>query len=386
MNFRIFSFFILFSSQQLIAAFPNHEIGVSEFETITSPIKKTKLGQKNDNQIIPILNDSSELIDIRAYGDSGWSWTHESPPIQAEFGQALDDFSPSGEIYRGDLNFINWETTIGYNCEQWHAPYVRGRSYAFLARPENIEQAIERNIENFALSNNHTRDCIYNNETNENGQISSLIYLNQINQDYPNLIYHGVNTENKNIPALIKKSIKGKNIQIAFASYYTGREECPFSVCANDADQLIQNFKKLTADLKIMMIHTMNDQTKLVEVAEKFIREADGDIVFGSGPHRWKPIRYIKKANDRTAIIFDSLGNFLHPSMAEQPRNIIARLLISPENFEIQQIQAISVKNIENKITNSEISPIEIPSELEFKPFEIDSDGKTFKAMYFNLK
>ena len=120
-------------------------------------------------------NRSTEYIDIRAYGDSGWSWTHESPAMTADFGGALDNLSPSGEIYRGDVNFINWETTVGYTCDQWHAPYVRGRSYAFLAEPENVTQAMDRGIENFALSNNHTRDCVLNIDTGENGQLSSLL-------------------------------------------------------------------------------------------------------------------------------------------------------------------------------------------------------------------
>ena len=63
--------------------------------------------------------------------------------MAADFGNALDIFSPSGEVYRGDINFINWETTVGYTCDEWHAPYVRGRSYAFLARPENVIQAVQ---------------------------------------------------------------------------------------------------------------------------------------------------------------------------------------------------------------------------------------------------
>ena len=360
------------------------DIGEREFQTTNTPLIKS-LDQQNDRDFIPLKQNTQNLIDIRAYGDSGWSWTHESPAMDAQFGDHLDLLSPSGELYRGDLNFINWETTVGYTCEQWHAPYVRGRSYAFLARPENVEQALDRGIEFFALSTNHTRDCVQNIETGLNGQLSTLYYLEGIQKSYPNLVFHGTARENKNIIKEIKKIIKGKTVTIAFGSYYTGRAECPHSVCESDDEDLLLSFKKSTADLKILMIHTMSDQTKLAEVGKKFIEEADGDIVFGSGPHRWKPIRHVIKPNGENGIIFDSLGNFLHPSMAAQSKNIIARVLIDIDNFSIRQLQAISVRNEENKVVPSELSPTIIPSELNFKAIEIESDDQQFKAMYFNF-
>ena len=73
------------------------------------PLRNKKLAQINDNPFIDIDKDETSLIDIRAYGDSGWSWTHESPAMAADFGGALDTFSPSGEAYRGDI-FIKWAT------------------------------------------------------------------------------------------------------------------------------------------------------------------------------------------------------------------------------------------------------------------------------------
>ena len=366
---------------------PSLYFGEKEEEIIfpSPPIGSEKIFSKNKLNFISIDKNSTQYIDIRAYGDSGWSWTHESPAMIAEFGKALDTFSPSGEIYQGDINFINWESTIGYTCEQWHAPYVRGRSYAFLAEPENIIQAIDRGIENFALSNNHTRDCVQNIDTGMNGQLSTVQYLEEIKSSYPSLNFHGVSSEaDKNRIRLIKKKIKGVDLTIAFASYYTGRDSCPHSVCAEDADQIISNFKKITADLKILMIHTMSDQSKLVEVGSRFITEADGNIVFGSGPHRWKPIRH-RNNSKGNAIIFDSLGNFLHPSMAAQSKNIIARILIDPNSKKIAQVQAISIRNELNTVVPSEVSPTVIDSEFEFISKDLISDEKSFKAMYFNF-
>ena len=358
--------------------------GESETYSPSIMIKKNTLKSKKLPEFITINKDITNYIDIRAYGDSGWSWTHESPAMNPEFGLALDQFSPTGEIYRGDINFINWESTIGYTCEQWHAPYIRGRSYAFLADPENINQALERGIENFALSNNHTRDCIENIDTGLNGQLSSLFYLNKIKQNFQSLNFHGISDSTKNKITIINKKIKNNQVKIAFASYYTGRDSCPHSVCAEDEQEIINNFKLIQADLKIMMIHTMNDQSKLIQVAKNFIHNANGDLVFGSGPHKWNPIRVEKKSTGH-GIIFDSLGNFLHPSMAPQSKNIIARILLDPMDKKIIQIQAISIRNENDTINPSEISPVAIESELEFIPFEIESESKIFKTMYFNL-
>ena len=360
------------------------EIGEAETNSLSVAIKKEKLASNKNLPFITLDKETINYIDIRAYGDSGWSWTHESPAMAADFGAALDEFSPSGEVYRGDINFINWESTIGYTCEQWHAPYVRGRSYAFLADPDNIHQALDRGIENFALSNNHTRDCVENIETGLNGQLSTLYYLEQIKINRAQLEFHGISESKKNKINIFSKIIKGVQFKIAFASYYTGRQSCPLSVCAEDDQEIINEFSNIEADLKIMMIHTMSNQEKLVEVGKRFILEANGDVVFGSGPHRWKPIRFQKK-NQGFGIIFDSLGNFLHPSMAGQSKNIIARILIDPLTKKIVQTQAISVKNYQNTINPSDISPTYIESELEFIPKEIISDEKNFKAMYFNF-
>ena len=120
------------------------------------------------------------------------------------------------------------------------------------------------------------------------------------------------------------------------------------------------------------MVHTMIKQAS--RGGNKVCQESDGDIVFGSGPHRWKPIRHIKKPNGENGVIFDSLGNFLHPSMAAQSKNIIARVLIDIEDFSIQQMQAISVRNEGNKVLPSELSPTLIPSEFIFQ-------AVTLKAM-----
>ena len=101
----------------------------------------------------PLDTSATELIDIRGVGDSGWSKTHEATPIEAEFGAALDRFDRTGHGVRGDLSFINWETVVGSRCTQFGSAYRAGASYAFVSRPENLDQAYARGFNLVALSN-----------------------------------------------------------------------------------------------------------------------------------------------------------------------------------------------------------------------------------------
>ena len=137
-----------------------------------------------------------------------------------------------------------------------------------------------------------------------------VYYLDQIKQTRPSLTYHGISRENKNQVKIISKNVKGTIINIAFGSYYTGRESCPHSVCTEDDQALIESFKKTEADFKVLMIHTMSDQSKLLEVAHRFIDEANGDVV----------LEVVPIGGNQFAL--NSLGNFIHQN--------IARLLINP--------------------------------------------------------
>lgn len=65
-----------------------------------------------------------------------------------------------------------------------------------------------------------------------------------------------------------------------------------------------------------------------------FVEKYGGDIVFGSGPHVWKPVRVVRKENGTgKGVIFESLGNFLHPSLGAQSKNFIGRALFDVETL-----------------------------------------------------
>ena len=143
--------FFLIASMFLYASFMGIQAGERSLSSsFYYTMKREKFISNSDRMPYPLHHKRvDKLIDIRGYGDSSWSETHASSPLPAKFGEALDRFSKDGRYYRGDLNFINWESALGKGCAKRHAPYHRGKSYAFLSLAENIEQALIRGIDFF---------------------------------------------------------------------------------------------------------------------------------------------------------------------------------------------------------------------------------------------
>ena len=87
------------------------------------------------------------------------------------------------------------------------------------------------------------------------------------------------------------------------------------------------------------------DQDQLVRKSIEFVERYRGDVVFGHGPHVWKPVRVVRKETGGKGVIFESLGNFLHPSLAAQSKNYIGRALFDPQTLALRQVQVIPVAN-----------------------------------------
>jgi len=332
--------------------------------------------------------DSINYLDLRGFGDSGWSWTHQDDPLPAEFGLALDEFDSKAISLNGDLNIMNWESVVAYSCAKWHAPYRPGRSYAFLSRPENISQAIERGINFFALSHNHTRDCPDIDGAGTPGQIATFKEINNIREDNPNFLWHGIHlvSDQKVLPAIKTFQVKGRVLKVAFASAYTSRESCPYATCIEDIETILHNLKNANVNFRILSLHSQGGQELLVDTAKRFIKDFNGDIVFGHGPHIWKPVRVIPKENGSRGVIFESLGNFLHPSMASQEKNIIGRALFDLNSLKLVQVQAIPIKNDKLKTYFSSANGVELPANLNWQKALFEIDDKKVHAVYSNIK
>ncbi|MBX3262327.1 MAG: CapA family protein [Labilithrix sp.] len=335
----------------------------------------------------PLKSSESSLIDVRGVGDAAWSKTHERTPLSAAFGAALDRFDATGQSYRGDLSFINWETVVGSDCTQFASPYVRGRSYAFVSRPENLTQAYERGFNLVALSNNHTRDCHASTETTARGEGASVAMTARAIEGLGDLAWltAGVAGTGEDDSARAKVrtfTIKGREVRVAFGSLYTGRASCPRAACSGDARALFESLRDAPADLRVLAAHSMAaaDQDELVRKSIEFVERYGGDVVFGHGPHVWKPVRVVKKSSGGKGVIFESLGNFLHPSLAAQSRNFIGRALFDPETLSLRQVQLIPVANAGMDVRLSTADAGAVASNLRWTRME----GST-PAVYANV-
>ena len=321
---------------------------------------------------------ASDLIDVRGMGDSGWSNTHEKTPIAATFGEALDRFDATGKAYRGDLTFINWETVVGTGCTQFASVYTPGRSYAFVSRAENLVQANERGINLIGLSNNHTRDCLASADTSQRGEVaSSAMSAKNIEAlGARPWLWAGLSSTAADDAGLARVrtfTVKGRQVRVAFGSMYMGRPDCPQASCSGDKRALFESMRNAQADIRILALHSMgaSDQDESVRVGVDFVKNYGGDVVFGHGPHVWKPVRVVRKAasfGGGTGVVFESLGNFLHPSLGGQAKNFIGRALFDVSTLKLRQVQVLPVANAGRDVRWSATSGSSLQANLRWSP------------------
>lgn len=332
------------------------------------------------NALAPVGYDSdaTDLLDVRGVGDSAFSKTHERDPLPAQIGAELDKFDGTGLKIKGDLSFMNWESVVGNRCDQFSKPYVAGSSYAFLSRPENLQQVYDRGINLLGFSNNHSRDCSNGAGESTSSRISMASLGGMADNDW--LLAGIASTQDAVRTAQVRTfTIKGRKIKVAFGDIYTGRGSCPLSTCEDDADALMKSIRDADADFRILALHSQSSQPALVKNGTEFIQRYNGDVVFGHGPHVWKPVRVLEKANGKKGVFFESLGNFLHPGCAVQPRNVIGRALYD-ENLVLKQVQLLPVQNNGRGVVLSSADPGTVPANVRWSPTGRD------RGVYANIK
>lgn len=332
--------------------------------------------------------EAEDLVDVRGVGDSGWSQTHQSTPLAADFGKALDRFDPSGKGYRGDLSFINWETVVGTNCSQFASVYTPGRSYAFVSRAENLVQANERGFNLVGLSNNHSRDCLASSDTPKRGEVASAAMTAKSIEGLGERpwLWAGLSSSAADDAAKARVrtfQIKGRLVRVALGSIYMGRPDCPSAACSGDKQEMLESLRDAQADLRILAIHSMAaaDQDTAVKVGIEFVKSYGGDVVFGHGPHVWKPVRVVRKSaasGGGTGVVFESLGNFLHPSLGGQAKNFIGRALFDKRTLKLRQVQVLPVANAGRDVKWSNVDGGALQANVRWSP--------ATRGVYANVK
>lgn len=328
------------------------------------------------------LTGAADLLDVRGVGDSGWSVTHTSPALAAEMGAALDRFDAKGVSYRGDLSFMNFESVVGDTCTDWGKANEPGKSYAFISREANLDQAMAHGFNLIGFSNNHTRDC---NRTGEgvSGTDSTKAAMRERASDTQ--VMNGVMDDGqKRAPSIGKLHLKGRDVKVAFSSIFVGRGSCPGSPCADDVESIMAAMQSAPVDLRILALHSVDaaNQEELVRVGSRFVSKYGGDVVYGSGPHVWRPVRVVRKPNGKPGVVFESVGNFLHPGLAAQPKNYVGRALLDPQSLELRQVQLVAVGNKGRDLEPSHEDPGSVPANLAWKR----SPDARFAVVYANVK
>ncbi|MEC4891417.1 MAG: CapA family protein [Oscillatoria sp. PMC 1051.18] len=319
-------------------------------QTLPNQEKQTNLAE--NLKPIPLDHEqATEFLDVRGVGDAGMALTYKQPLSLdqtlpqgglANFGQRLDALDPTGKSYRGDLSFINWETAVGTRCNSFRGRPSRS-SYAFVSHPDNLREAYLRGFNLIGLANNHSWDC----NSGENGLYSSVMTAQnmtrlsqEMNADW---IWHGVGSQ-KAVAQVRTMNVKGKQIRVAFASLYMGGA-CNNITCISDKNAVLRSLRDANADLRVLSIHSWNSSTQqqLVNAGIEFIRSYNGDVVFGHGPHVWAPVRIVQSNSGKKGVMFESLGNFIHPNLAAKRKDMIGRALFDLETLQLRQVQAIPV-------------------------------------------
>ncbi|MDB2447330.1 CapA family protein [bacterium] len=300
-----------------------------------------KLESKNSLSLVPIKKDGHDFIDIRGVGDSAWANVkNEFPPKKSGFMTALKSFDPKKEILVGDINFINWETTVANRCQKWFDV-----GYPFLGTKYAVKEAVEWGFNLFSLANNHSEDC-QNDGKNKNGALATKAHFDAYKKAYE-IEYAGVGI-GAELDRVVESTytVKGKKVKVAFASIafltwwteFTSRHEY-------HGKNLLRSFKESTADVKILSIHTEGSFLDSKEYARKFIEESSGDIVFQHGPHTWAGVKLYTKPNGDKGVAFHGLGNFIHNGVAHNAENLIGRVLLDKRTLRPAQVQVIPVEN-----------------------------------------
>jgi Bacterial capsule synthesis protein PGA_cap len=292
---------------------------------------------------------NAEYIDIRGVGDAGWS--ESKRPLAATYGETLDQF---GTAYRGDLSFINWETVVGESCNTWGSA-----SFYFLSRRENLDQLYARGFNLIGNANNHARDCAAGPDARGkvvSGERMTASHMAAASEG-KTWLWAGVGEGDPTDTKLQTFPLKGKAVTVALGSGYFGsRRSCDNSVCADQVESAMQKVLATKAQIRILALHCMEVVSpafcgsELTNAGKRFL-ELGGDVVFGHGPHVWRPVYVVRKKEgtstngSNTGVMFQSLGNFAHPALSDQERNLIGRALVSVSDLKLKQVQVLPVRN-----------------------------------------
>ncbi len=259
-----------------------------------------------------------------------------------------------------------------------------------MSHPDNVVKVHEKGFNLVGLANNHTRDCPKS-DNGENGALVSAKYMEKLTEELQaNWLWHGVGTQKT---ARVKTfDIKGRKIKVAFANIYMAQGDCTYVTCQTDELTVLRSLRDADADIRILAIHSWNTQThkQLLNTGVKFIQYYNGDIVLGGPHHVELELRIVESLNDKKGVMFESLGNFIHPSLGSSNNHIIGRVLFDVDTLKLRQVQVIPIAVNRITVSFNSINPLSVPANLTWKKVD-DSTWKSginsrVRGAYSNIK
>jgi Bacterial capsule synthesis protein PGA_cap len=298
----------------------------------------------NTSAAAPLSTNKDEalgLLDIRGVGDSGVN---------------VAGLANTQPLWRGDLGFINFESVVSPSCTRRN----EGVDFFFRSDPAQIRLAKNQGFNIFSVANNHSRDCF-----EPYGPTATAASMTKLTQEL-GILWHGTSATDPYQARIGSFSIKGRTIRVAFAaiaiqpwSMKGVAEIVVGSETANKPDmvRLLSSLQKANADFRVLSIHTQDSSGNgrsegpafqtLKSVAQSFINNYNGNIVFGSGPHTQAGVKVVERSDGRKGVIFTSLGNFLHPGLGGHSDNYLGRAAFDLENnFQLKFVQVFPLSNI----------------------------------------
>lgn len=291
-----------------------------------APASGTKTSQDARAEARAEASAEAVSFSFHAFGDAGWARSHGARPGgPGGFREAYGQFDRDNSLL-GDLNYINWETSVGYRCDAFWAP-LSSSTYAFLTPPQELVNAMRLGFNLIGLANNHAYDCLRSPEGH--GPLQTLAHLQSLSQQDAAgpgpVLFSGVF---RSLDAEGQRQVfalKGGSVPVRFLSAYVGgdRNHCRHILC----DSKLATLKPAMAraeGFRVLALHSWNPAShgKLKRILQNWLQEGLVDVAIGTGPHVAESVAVVNTPRGQ-GVLATSLGNFIHPGLSTQPNNIV---------------------------------------------------------------
>jgi poly-gamma-glutamate synthesis protein (capsule biosynthesis protein) len=231
-----------------------------------------------------------------------------------------------------DLNYINWETSVGNICNVfWSRPSVS--TNAFLTHPEELADAVSTGFNLVGLANNHTYDCLRSPEGL--GPLQTYSHVARLRQDLASLgqlaLFSGVFLSAESEAPTSLMSVANGKVPVRFLSAYVGGDasHCRQMLCDNSIERYSTSMASQPG-LRIMALHSWDSSShqRLKAILRSWLSRGLIDVAIGSGPHVAESVVVIQTPRG-LGILATSLGNFIHPGLSLQPNNVVLKTIWS---------------------------------------------------------